>query len=235
MTSRRRRLASAARPTFERWVRGRYTTGVGIGDSFMNRVGASVSANAWLDIVATRTGLTIDNRAISGTVCQNSNDASAAARADNWRDGYSAAMTGANKRSIGILAIGFNDARYVGAPSTFDVTNYQNDLDEIVSDLIATGGYTAETLVLVSPYWISDTGLNTHFGDANFSGQTREGFFAHVEACRSVAKKHRTWFGEAYARPWISGSTSLLDPDNVHYNDAGHSVVAEACLAAVRL
>lgn len=204
------------------------TSLVGIGDSITVGINATEAAQRWLNIAsaAINSG-TLTNAGVSGSVLQNSADSGGSARASNGRDRFVAAMTGSNKRDLAIVAYGFNDARYTAAPATFNVAAYQNDLSEVVSGL-RIAGYPANRIVIVAPYWISDTGLAT--GSTGFTGQTRAGFEAFVAAARAVADEHGTLYHDAYAWMRDNGAATLIDTDNIHPNNAGHAKIAEGVL-----
>lgn len=202
----------------------------GNGDSIMNEQGATTSAQAWFNIFAAALGVTSPlNTAISGTVLQNSADAGGSARASNGRDRFRTALLGSNLKQLVVIAYGFNDARYTGAPATFNVTAYENDYNEIVSGLIGSG-FPANRIVIVAPYYITDTGLAT--GSTGFTGQTRSGFEAFVTAARQIAMDYGCWYHDAYAYMRDNGGSALIGADNIHPNDTGHAVIAEGVLTA---
>ncbi len=205
---------------------------VGFGDSIALGAAASAPANQWLDRVAAALGAGVPlNKAISGTVLQNSNDAGGSPRANNGRDRYAADLLGANQREGAFIAYGFNDARYTAAPASFNVAAYQNDLAEVISGLLA-GGYARDRIVVASPYWISDTGLTT--GSSGFTGQSRAGFEAHVTAAETITRGYGLWWADTYAQMRDGGGVSLISGDHIHPNDAGHAKIAEAVLTAAR-
>lgn len=201
---------------------------VGFGDSIT--VGALIddTNDKWLHRVsaAINSGTRV-NAGINGTVLQNSPDSSGSPRANNGRNRFVSTMTGANKREMAIIAYGFNDARYVAAPATFNVAGYENDLNEVIAGL-RIAGYPADRLVIVAPYYITNTGLST--GSAGFSGQTRVGFEAFVAAARRVAEAHGCWYFDAYAWMRDNGGASLISGDNIHPNVTGHEVIAQGML-----
>lgn len=201
---------------------------VGFGDSITVGYGISTDANKWLNRVsaAINSG-TLVNSGISGTVLQNSPDSTGSPRASNGRNLFVSTMTGANKREMAIIAYGFNDARYVAAPATFNVTEYENDFNEVIAGL-RIAGYPADRLVIVAPYYITNTGLTT--GSTGFTGQTRAGFEAFVTAARNVAEAHGCWYHDAYAWMRDNGGVSLISSDAIHPNVTGHAVIAEGLL-----
>lgn len=205
---------------------------VAIGDSFTVGTGASDAAHRWINIVAASLGATLTNNAIAGTVLQNSLNASSVPFANNGRDRYFAAMIGGgNKKAMGIIPYGFNDARYTAAPTTFNVAEYAVDYEEIVIDLLQQG-YGPADIVVVSPWYITDTGLIT--GTAGFSDQTRIGFEAFVTAAAAVAAKYGVYYYDAYAYMRDNGGASLIGGDNIHPTDTGHAVIATGFMLAKR-
>lgn len=203
-----------------------------IGDSIGAGANASSTPNRWIEKVALALGgATVLNQAISGTVLQNSNDSGGNPMANNGRDRFFAALGGVNKRDFAFIPYGFNDARYTAAPATFNVTQYANDYREIMNGLMELG-FSPATLGILPPYYITDTGLNT--GSAGFSGQTRPGFLAYVDAAKAVAVEYGTWLADPYNAMLNNGAGALIDVDNIHPNDAGHQVIATAVLASVK-
>lgn len=200
-----------------------YATLTVFGDSFTAGVGASTDANRYANKVAAAWGATLSNQAVSGTVLQNSADLSGSPRANNGRGRFVGVLTGANIRAAAIIAYGFNDARYVDAPSTLNVANYENDLAEVIAGLI-TRGYRPEDITIAAPWYITDTGLVT--GSTGFAGQTRAGFEAFVTAARQVASDFGTYYYDAYAYMRDNGGAALIDTDNIHPNDSGHAAIA---------
>jgi lysophospholipase L1-like esterase len=204
------------------------------GDSIVWGAAGSDLAHEWAHIVSLAWGATTDyNAAISGTVLQNSNGSGAAPLTNNGRDRFAADLLGANKQEALIFAYGFNDARYTGAPSTFNVAQYTADFKEALNGLIA-GGYTPSKIYIVSPYWISDTALAT-IGSAGFTGQTRGGFEAFVTAAHDVAAEYGTQYCDVYAAMRDGGAAALISADGLHPNDAGHALIAATVLASTRL
>lgn len=207
-----------------------------IGDSIVFGDYASDTAHQWLDVFAFAYSATATNNGIEGTVLQNSMDGAGNARANNGRDRFYAAMTGANKKAFAVVAYGFNDARYVNAPSTFNVAAYLSDYREVLSGLRAAG-YAQTDILVVAPYYITDTGLIT--GSAGFTGQTRAGFHAFVDAAATIAAEFGVYYFDAYAYMLANGADALLGNnalggDIIHPNDTGHAVIAAGGLKAPR-
>lgn len=201
---------------------------VGFGDSITLGYGIATDADKWLNRVSAGINSgTLANAGVSGTVLQNSPDSSGSARASNGRDRFISALTGAAKREMAIIAYGFNDARYIAAPATFNLAAYENDLNEVIAGL-RIAGYPADRLVIVAPFFITNTGLST--GSAGFTGQTSAGFEAFVTAARAVAEAHGCWYHDAYAWMRDNGGASLISGDNIHPNVTGHAVIAEGML-----
>ncbi|NNH67839.1 SGNH/GDSL hydrolase family protein [Rhizobium laguerreae] len=205
---------------------------VGFGDSITAGQVASDAAHQWLNIVSAALGAgTPLNQGIPGTVLQNSNDSGGSPLTNNGRDRYVADLLGANQREMAIIAYGFNDARYTAAPTTFNLAQYAMDYREILTGLIA-GGYAANRICIVSPYYITDTGLAT--GSAGFTGQTRAVFQQFDAAAAALAKEFGVFYADAYAAMLAGGGASLISGDNIHPTDAGHAVIATAVRAATQ-
>lgn len=203
---------------------------VGFGDSITVGVDASTAANRWLNIVSTALGAgTPLNKGVSGTVLQNSNDSEGSPRANNGRDRFASALLGANKRDAVLVNYGFNDARYIASPSTFNVVEYKNDLSQVIAGLIE-GGYTKEKIAVTTPYYITDVGLNT--GSTGFSGQTRAGFVAFVDAAKEVTLDYGCYLYDSYGYMINNGAEALISADDIHPGDFGMSVIAQGFLAA---
>lgn len=203
-----------------------------IGDSITFGVGASDNAHRWTTLVSTALGATETNNGISGTVLQNSRDASGAPRASNGRDRYKAAMTGANKKAMAVIAYGFNDARYTGAPDTLNSEWFYQDYHDMIIGLLEAG-YDNSDIVIVSPYYISDTGLIT--GSTGFTGQTREQFSEFITVAQGFAEDFGLFYVNMYDYMANHGAEALIGPDFIHPTDAGHAIIAQGVLAATRV
>lgn len=205
-----------------------YATMAVFGDSIGLGVNASDQVDPgtyWASLLAAHLGATLYNPSLSGTVFSNSNDSGGAPRANNGRDRFVSALTGANLKAAVFIAYGFNDARYIAAPATFNVTAYQADYREVLNGLISLG-YARADIYVGSPYYITDTGLNT--GSAGFTGQTRAGFEAFVTAAQAVAAEFGVNYSNLYAETnnaaYIAEVTAPSS-DNIHPLDLGHSQI----------
>ncbi len=210
-----------------------YATANIMGDSYTTGSLASSGANAFPALLATALGFTLTNKGVSGSVFQNSNDSTGSPRADNGTDRFSLASTAANGGIIGsnakaalFIALVFNDARYIGAPSTFNVAGYTNCARKVLNGVL-TGGYAKADVYLASPWYITDTGLNT--GSTGFSGQTRAGFVAFVDAARAVALEYGIQFTDMYAALNTPAFIADVDgQDHVHPANVGHALIRDA-------
>jgi lysophospholipase L1-like esterase len=188
----------------------------------------ATAANRWLNRIGTIVGATVLNAGIAGTVLQNSADASGSSRTDNGRNRFASAVAGANLKEAVFIAYGFNDARYIGAPATFNASNYANDYREVLNGL-RTLGYAREDIYVLAPYFITNTGLSTFGSDPNFSGQTRTGFEAFVTAAETVAREFGVRFCNLYAELNTPAFIANVDGnDHIHPTDSGHAFIATA-------
>lgn len=212
---------------------GSYISVIGFGDSIIAGEAASDAPHQWLNIVAAAFGAGSPlNKGIPGTVLQDSNGSNGAPFSSNGRDRFAADTLAANKRDLMCLAYGFNDARCTDAPATFNVTQYGIQLRQVLSGLI-TGGYGIDHIVLVGPYYITDTGLAS--GSAGFAGQTRAGFEAHVAEAAAAAAEYGVFYADAYAFMRDNGGAALITTgDNIHPVDAGHAAIAACVLGCHR-
>lgn len=215
------------------------TSAAGFGDSiaygFLAEApgGRLDPSQRWLDQVCANLGAgTPLNQAISGTVLQDSNDSTGSPRASNGRDRFVSALLGGNKQDGVFLAYGFNDARYTGAPSTFNLTQFGIQFRQVLNGLVM-GGYALNKIVCVSPYYITDAGLAS--GSSGFTGQTRSTFVSFCTEVQNAAKEYGVWYADTYNPMLAGGGASLIDSsDNIHPLATGHTVIAAAVLAAVK-
>lgn len=201
------------------------------GDSITAGFNASRPHLAWPALVADVVGgLPIRNLAIPGTVLQGSSLADGTPRPDNGIGRFAGALLDAPHRDAVLILYGYNDARYTAAPETMNVRNFTHDYRKMLGALIEAGH--GERLAIGSPAYIPDAGFAV--GSAGFSGQTRDGFEAYVEAVRLLAAQFSIFYAPVYERMKAMGDGALASPDITHPNDAGHCVIADAFLAAER-
>lgn len=205
-------------------VFGPFASFVGEGDSITFGLNSSSNPQRWTSLLAAAWGASELNKGISGTVLQNSNYDNSQPRTNNGRDRFIADMTGTNKRALGIIAFGTNDARFLAYPSTFNVSAYANDMGEMISGLMVNGYAPAEILVL-PPYWLPD---NANFG----SGGTRTTYETYVTAAKNVAREYGVAFVNIYTYMRDNGGSALISNDDLHPNDAGHAVIAQGVRTA---
>lgn len=203
-----------------------------IGDSIAYGVGASSGLLQWSYLVGQALGGSPHNAGVSGALLQNSPDGTGSATANNMHDRYVADDHLTSPYELAVIAGGFNDARYTGAGGQITVANYQAQLRLMVIGHLGAG-YAPDRMVVVSPYWISNAGLNA--GSAGYTGQSRGNFEAFVTAAAAVAAEFGIYYVDMYAWMRDHGGTSLIGADNIHPNDAGHAAIAAGVLAARRV
>ena len=204
-------------------------TMVGFGDSIIFGQGATTTSQQWLQIIGSSLRVITTNQGIAGTVLQNSNDNGGAPRANNGRDRYVTALTGAARKDICIIAYGLNDLRYQALPSDFSRANFKNDYQEIITGLLADG-YAANKIVLCTPYYMTTTGYST--GTSGFTGANATINLDYGAAVRELAVTNGTLFADVYAYMAANGGDSLIGGDNIHPNDTGHAAIAASVLTA---
>ena len=227
---------STAQGTASTTLSGSITGGVtvasvlGFGSSTTEGDAASTTARQFLNLFAGVMGAaTIRNQGLSGTVLQNSPDASGSPRASNGRDRFAAALLGGNKSGRACLLYGANDLRYTAAPATFNVNGFRTDMAEVLNGLLA-GGYAREEIILGSPNWYPDTTYSV--GSAGFTGSNRTIHESYVNACSEIAAEYGVPYADVYGKMRDLGGVALMSADGLHCNDAGHQVIAHAFLRA---
>ncbi|MDT1061191.1 SGNH/GDSL hydrolase family protein [Paracoccus sp. CPCC 101403] len=196
----------------------------GMGDSITVGANATSAPNRWLNRLAAALSATLTNSGIGGTVLQSSPGVGGTPLNNNGRNRCIDVFCGSDKTELAIVAYGFNDARYVASPGTFTAALYQSDLGEVITGLMLHG-YARDKILIVGPYYISDTGLIT--GSDGFAGQTRSGFEAYVTAARVVASDYGVLYFDAYAYMAANGGAALISDDFIHPTDEGHRVIFE--------
>lgn len=137
------------------------------------------------------------------------------------RDRFAADCLGANKRDMVVIAGGLNDAGF-GLETTWSAANHKTDLQEMV-DLALGGGYTEDTIQIVSPAWIPDEAFN--YG-GSFVSSNRTVLLEYVEAATEVAQENGLWFTDGYAALRDNGRYAAMSGDLLHPNDRRHSAIA---------
>jgi lysophospholipase L1-like esterase len=218
------------------------TTAVCIGDSITNDTGASVAANGWTNLYCTALGMTRVNKGINGTILQDSTyqaSAPGVAQVGNGYDRFLADIQGINACMRTVIAYGFNDARYTGGngadgsgPTGVTLAAYTAQLKQMLTALI-TNGTRPLDIHVVSPYWMTDTGLGsgttgyvmtTNLGSVSAARTQLQAF---AQAAHDVALEYGTLFTDGYAA--LSGvGAGGIGADNIHPNDTGHAGIAAA-------
>lgn len=217
------------------------TMGVFLGDSYVVGQQASVQSKRWTTLTATALGLTELNQGVAGTILQNStfiNSAPGVAQVNNGRGRFVATLLGANQRMRTYIAYGFNDYRYVGGLGTDGSGTgctqalYQSNFRQVLNGLIAQGVRPGD-IVIVGPYWMTDTGLGS--GTAGFIMTTNLGSISAARAqaisfvatALALAVEYGTLYVDGYAAMAALGASSV-GTDNIHPTDAGYAAIAAA-------
>jgi lysophospholipase L1-like esterase len=203
---------------------------VAFGDSIAAGVGATTTAQRWTDIVAATKSWYLINKGISSTALQNSVQnavSTVGGVADsNGRDTYAARVTAYSPIWVFIL-YGLNDLRLNDAG--FTVTNYQNDLGEIVDGIVAAGT-PADHIVIGSPPYMDPD----HYADGSpWNAGTTIKHVAYVAAAAAVATAKGTLYKDIYQYMLDNGADTLLGADGIHPNDTGHAAIATAFLSVL--
>lgn len=198
------------------------------GDSIT--AGASVDVDVrWTNRLASRLGLELRNKGISGTVLQNSPDATGHPRADNGFSRFRRDLLGEDRSDFIAILYGTNDARHTGAPQSLNHGGFIRDFRAVLEGLLRYG-YQPESIAIGSPVHIPDAGFAV--GDPEFTGQSRAAFETYVRSLRDLASDFGTYYAPVNEAMQAEGGDALVLPDHVHPNPAGHAVIADAFAAA---
>lgn len=198
---------------------------VAFGDSIT--VGVYVEENeAYFYLIAEAMGWTNTvNSGVSGSVLQNtpqnSQEVIGGAVVGNGRDNLLARVLDHNPRRV-IILYGTNDFRF-GDPAFSDAL-YQNDLIECIQLMIANGAFKGNIYLGSVPIMAPDT-----YGIGNSATAEKEA--AYVAAAAAAATITGVNYIDVNAAMNANGGVSLLLPDGVHPNAAGHIVIANAFLS----
>lgn len=181
---------------------------VSYGHSWVDGDGASTRASCLAALVAAQLGLELDNRGVGGSSSTGT-----------------AALTLAAPPPPAVLYLvmtGLNDLRLGGdAPSSLD--QYGNALRTILGT-IRQSSPDALVAALAQPYLLDFSLYPPHNLGSNALVDT------YNAALRKVCAEHRN---VVVVEPADWDAASMLDPDTVHPNDAGHRCLARAAVGAV--
>jgi lysophospholipase L1-like esterase len=200
---------------------GAYTTSsvVAVGDSITEGAGGVTPFPVF---VATAWGGTLDNNGVSGTVLQNSNNAAGSSFSGNLTDNFEDRSITPSGQTL-LCAYGFNDGRYtanndptstLGYPYTFNATEYKTQLISSLRRWLVR--YGRERIWIVTPHYISDTGLLNGVDGlpgGDFDGQSRVNYEAYVTACRDACEEFGVRMVDTYAAGAPSTTIDSIHPD----------------------
>jgi lysophospholipase L1-like esterase len=216
----------------ERWT-GRARSLAAFGDSITQALHIDPPEARWANRLAVMLGVTLDNRGLSGTVMQNSPDASGKPRGNNGRSRYERDLLGETRADLIAILYGSNDARYTAAPATFTHDNFVRDYRAVLAGLFSAG-YAADAIVIGSPPHLPDAGFAVGAEDG-FAGQSRSEFQRYVGTVKSLAHESGAYYAPVNERMANEGGDDLILPDHVHPNAAGQGKIAAIFAGARQL
>lgn len=175
----------------------------------------------WSTIVNNALGGIEFNSGISGTTVQNTTPN----LPGNGRNRYGGDILGPAPSNI-FMIYGLNDGRYNGA--SFTVGDYETQLGEIVQGMIDFG-IPPQSIRIGSPYY-NDPAFYASYSPYNALTLAKQQ--AYRDSTANVAVAKGTKYTDIYQYMLDNGSTTLLGPDGVHMNVAGHAIVAQQMLLA---
>ena len=215
----------------ERWG-GKVGSLATFGDSITEGLTIPEMPARWANRLASGLGARLYNRGISGTVMQSSPAAGGAPRDNNGHGRYQRDLLERERGDVVAILYGTNDARYVGAPQTFGAEGFARDYRAVLAGLIAAG-YAPEAIAIGSPTHLPDAGFAV--GTEGFAGQDRSVYQSFVPLVQSLAREFGCFYAPVNERMAAEGGDTLILPDNVHPNAAGHAKIAEIFAEATRL
>jgi len=201
------------------------------GDSISVGLNASTPQRSWAALLGQAAGVAaVQNHAIAGTTLQSAPMANGMPRPDNGAARWQALIGPQRADALAIL-YGYNDARYIAAPQSLNVGNFEREYAGLIEGLLAAG--FRDRLVIGSPPYIPHAGLA--LGSPGFAGQDRAGFERYVHAVRSLAAQYELFYAPVYEAMAAHEDGVLASDDIVHPNDEGHAVISRAFQTARRL
>lgn len=205
---------------------------LGFGDSITAGFGVADSADWFINKIGVSLGKTVVNAGISGTHLQNTVQNTVAtiggAAQNNGRDTYLTRVVTYSPEYV-FIEYGINDLRLNDVAYTDAL--YQNDLGEIVDDLILHG-IPASKIVIGAPSYI----VPTEYGNFStpYDAGTLVNHQAYIAAASAVATAKGVGYADLYQAISDGGGSSLLQSQpSPHPTAAGHTVMANAFLAAL--
>jgi lysophospholipase L1-like esterase len=190
------------------------------GDSITMGVGASNDAHRWSALYCAAKGDIEENHGVSGSPLQNSTPLNPTG-APNFRDAASQLIPtyiiGYGKLfiSYGTNDVGLNLVNFTAA-------NYKQQLKEVISIAISKN-WPLRDIIVESPSYYEQSGRDGYvglYGVTIAADLTRHE--AHVLAANQACLETGVVFDDSYAYMKNNGGASLLRPDGLHPNDAGH-------------
>jgi uncharacterized repeat protein (TIGR02059 family) len=201
------------------------------GDSTGFGIAASTTTKRWSTQRALKLGIPLVNNSISGTVMQNRASHTGSPLADNGRSRFQLALLGAALSRFYDFLYGLNDLRFTGAPATMNLANFITDFTYVVQQVIAAG-VPAANIRIGSTCWIPDDG----YGKAQtvqFTGSSRVVHEQFADALHQIAFDNGCRYAPVYEYMRDNGGEALVDPDDIHPNDAGQLWIEKAFEDAV--
>lgn len=215
----------------EHW-RGRAGALATFGDSITEGLTIPEMPARWANRLAAQLGARLYNRGISGTVLQSSYAAGGVPRDNNGHGRYRRDLLGPERGDIVAILYGTNDARYVAAPQTFGADGFVRDYRAVLAGLL-DAGYQPEAIAIGSPTHLPDAGFAV--GSEGFAGQARAIYQSFTDLVQSLAREFGCFYAPVNERMAAEGGNTLILPDHVHPNAAGHARIAGIFAEATRL
>lgn len=177
-------------------------------------------ADRWTTLVANKMGATLTNSGVNSTPMQNTTSF-----ANNGRDRYVSALTGANKKDVCVIMYGANDFGNTSVPS-WTRALFKSDYQEVITGLLGAG-YTTNDIILSNVHYIRDYNF-----DAGFTGADVAKHEDFNLAIRELCVTNGLRYADTYTKTKNAALISRVECDKIHANEAGTRLEAEAILEA---
>lgn len=198
-------------------------------DSYGNAVGASSTSFGWPTLLTGWMNAPLRNFSVSATTLMKRSPVDPYGFV-NLIDRLGNIPTYGPKKGWLIIAYGFNDMGYNGA--NYTPANFRIDYQTVIDD--ATGkGWPRHRIILVAPYYASSDTYTAYAATTGTTANTRQRHLAFIDTVQATATFNGTKFVNPLTAQLANDSTQLLSADNVHDNNWGHAIIAQAIYSAI--
>lgn len=191
------------------------------GDSYTQGSGASTTDNRFTSIVTRALGAVEVNHGVAGTTMEKRIPIDYMASPNMVDNVVNIPVKVPNEAMI-VFAFGLNDMGQT-APD-YSTTNYKTDYQFVINSALSKGWLPSQILIIPA-YYIGSAGYAVYATITGNAAPTQARHLAFIQAAKEVSEANGTMYFDIY-QDQTKNSTTLLDPDNIHPNNAGHAYIA---------